>query len=490
MTIKGQFYCFLFLLLYPSILLAQRLDTAVISVRSAGAKGDGITDDSKALQQALQQAQIKKIRTVLLPAGTYLISQTLQTVIPGTRVIFEKGAKLKLANNTQGGILITNDNCIIENAVIEGNGTPATDFYKGYGIMLAGVSGCTVKNCWLSGISGCNVFLIRSRQKGCTDCVITGNTVRNPAFVSAKGLDASAIMVGYSGTGYFHRNNTISSNDIDGAQVLGHGIAVMAHGSDNKIVNNTVRNCLRYGIISYETSYEDSTLTATSIIGNTISNIGAKDGTTTNMGMGIYIMKTHYAVIKGNKIDHVLENADRTETLGRGAIAINGAVGCTITDNRISNSGRYGIVCIYGFNTVISNNKIMNVVESGIYLRNTSGNVIGNNEFRGITRLAIRGQFGNTGKPAYAPQGFLRKFRNVQTGEGIRIIGNKFYGASKDVINLAGEDEEASPGFNNPLKGVEIRDNELIGINQPIDGFIKVSNVAPGGISIKRNRNN
>lgn len=491
MTIKGLLYCFLLVLICHSTVLGiEKCDTAAINVRSTGAAGDGITDDSKALQQALKQAQIKKVRTVLLPSGTYLISQTLQTAAPGTRILFEKGAKLKLANNMQGGILLANDNCAVENAVIEGNGTSAADFYKGYGVMLAGVAGCMVKNCQLSGISGCNIFLIRSRQKGCTNCEITGNTVRNPAFAPLKGLDASAIMVGYSGTGYFHRDNMISNNDIDGGNVLGHGIAVMAHGSGNKISNNRISNCLRYGIVSYETSYEDSTLTETSIINNTISDIGAKDGTTNNMGMGIYIMKTHYAVIRGNRITNVLRNADKSETLGRGAIAINGAVGCMIENNVISKSGRYGIVCIYGFNTTIKGNKLSGITESGIYLRNTSGNNIENNEFRDVGKLAIRGQFGNTGKPAYAQQGFLRNFRDVQTGKGIRIINNRFYGASKDVIYLIGEDERQNPGFNNQLKDLDIQDNQLIGNSQPIDNYIKVSNVAPGGSRIMRNRNN
>ncbi|ACU62190.1 right-handed parallel beta-helix repeat-containing protein [Chitinophaga pinensis] len=461
-----------------------------IDVRALGAKGDGTTDDSKAIQQALNQAATASDKIVSFPAGQYLISQTLRTAAAGTRMVFAKGASLKLANNTNGGILILNDNCSVENATLQGNGQSAPDLYKGYGIALSAVSNSTVKNCIFTGISGFNIFLNRNGNKGCNKCVITGNTIKSPALSLPKGYDGSGIMIGYSGTGYAHTDNEVSNNTIDGAQTLGHGIAVMTHGSGNKIIGNTISNCLRYGIISYETSYEDSTLFTTAIINNTVSNIGAKDGTTNNMGMGIYVMKTHGAIVKGNKVSNTLINSDNTETLGRGAITVSGGVGCTVENNTITNSGRYGIVCIYGFNTSIRNNKILGVKESGIYMRNTNGNVIEGNEFRDIAKLAIRGQFGNTGRPAYSSNGFLKRFRNIPTGENIRIANNKFYGTSTNVINLVGEDDKTSQGYNNQLKDLDIQDNQLIGNKNTIDNSIKVSNVAPGGSRIMRNRNN
>jgi parallel beta-helix repeat protein len=176
--------------------------------------------------------------------------------------------------------------------------------------------------------------------------------------------------------------------------------------------------------------------------------------------------------------------------LGRGAIAINGAVGCIIDSNTISNSNRYGIVCIYGFNTQIKYNKILGVKESGIYLRNTSGNLIEYNEFRDIGKLAIKGIFGSTGKPAYAVQRVLSKFKNAATGSDIRISNNKFYTSSKDVISLYGEDERQSPGYNNPLKAVSIENNKLIGNANSFNDCIKINNVVPGLNKVSRNSNN
>lgn len=52
-------------------------DAGVYNVREHGAKGDGATDDTAALQEALDATKTH-MRTVYLPNGTYLISDTLQ----------------------------------------------------------------------------------------------------------------------------------------------------------------------------------------------------------------------------------------------------------------------------------------------------------------------------------------------------------------------------------------------------------------------------
>lgn len=51
-------------------------DPQILDVRTFGAKGDGRTDDTAALRKACEEAGKKHFRTVYLPDGTYLVSDT------------------------------------------------------------------------------------------------------------------------------------------------------------------------------------------------------------------------------------------------------------------------------------------------------------------------------------------------------------------------------------------------------------------------------
>lgn len=48
-----------------------------INVRDLGAKGDASTDDTRVIQTALRKAKAAKVKKVFLPAGTYLVSDTI-----------------------------------------------------------------------------------------------------------------------------------------------------------------------------------------------------------------------------------------------------------------------------------------------------------------------------------------------------------------------------------------------------------------------------
>lgn len=63
----------------------------VISVKDFGAVGDGLTDDTLAIQAAINAAEG---RTVYIPAGTYKITNTLSYNVPKTFGAFSPGIKL------------------------------------------------------------------------------------------------------------------------------------------------------------------------------------------------------------------------------------------------------------------------------------------------------------------------------------------------------------------------------------------------------------
>jgi hypothetical protein len=83
------------------------IDGAAVNVQDYGAKGDGVTDDTTAIQTALDTGAI-----VVLPKGDYLISSTLTTVSAGTypvgygQKIVSDGATLTAASGFTGDSIL------------------------------------------------------------------------------------------------------------------------------------------------------------------------------------------------------------------------------------------------------------------------------------------------------------------------------------------------------------------------------------------------
>lgn len=82
-----------------------------INVRKLGAKGDGITDDSEAIQAALDLARIGENTIVYIPKGVYMISRVL-TVFSDTYMLLDEESVIRrmstsgdnlLANGLRGG---------------------------------------------------------------------------------------------------------------------------------------------------------------------------------------------------------------------------------------------------------------------------------------------------------------------------------------------------------------------------------------------------
>jgi polygalacturonase len=57
----------------PDICAPPPPSTLVVNVKDQGAKGDGKTDNTKAIQAAIDAAAGTKNSTVLVPAGTYMV---------------------------------------------------------------------------------------------------------------------------------------------------------------------------------------------------------------------------------------------------------------------------------------------------------------------------------------------------------------------------------------------------------------------------------
>ena len=440
---------------YHSICLgALHSDTLVLTVRPS-------QNDFESIQKALDTQTSGPLKVVL--SGSFRIFDVLITKRHSTTIEFTQGAVLHLMNRNTGGILLQHNNCHVKNGYIKGSAKSALTFYEGYGVMFYGVSNCSVQNTVFDRISGLSIYLApNERNKGCVANYVFNNRIINPAINLIGNGDESGILLGYSGKGYSHRDNIIKNNFIDGNNVLKVGIGIIGHGNNNTFWANEIKNCLCYGIISYESQSTDTALSGSKILHNAISNIGQVGDEKTVKGMGIYLMKSHNSVVKGNKVYNTLRNSDRSETLGAGAITTSGSVGSLVDSNYIDGSEMYGYVNDYSFNSIFSNNTILNTRKSGAYFINVNNVKVVNNTFRNIGEVVFKGYFEHTSLPYIKQQWRIKTYLNQSTGNNIIIENNHIY-SGKDILYFTGtapeKNNRGNTIFRNYFKGNRIYGN-------------------------------
>ncbi|MGF2140166.1 BppU family phage baseplate upper protein [Enterococcus innesii] len=394
-----------------------------------GAKFDGVTDDTAAIQKALDSLPNGGI--IRFPQNTTtIISDTLLTKGNNTSIIAEKSIIKQIATD-KGFFKLQHDYCSFIGGHLIGNGNVSSDIYSGFGIMAIGTDHTIIEKVKFEKISGCSIFLSRIGNRGCKNTLVQQNEIIGDLVEeSNRRDDVAAILVGYSGTGYVHENIKINNNKIDGKFTYKIGIGVLGHGREFSIVDNKVSNCLDYGITLYETQYEDYTLYKNLIANNFVSGVGAKSGATTNKGMGIYLQKSHETIVTGNQISETLLNADDSETLMRAGLSINGCSVVKVSNNVIKKANRSGIGIVNAFDVSIDNNSLNECEQFGIRLLNTSMVSINGNSLISIKKNAIYGVFGMRTDGLNSNIG--------PSGEGMIINNNNLESSSGQVIFLDG----------------------------------------------------
>lgn len=119
----------------------------ITSIKDFGAVGDGLTDDTLAIQKALTAHQ-----SVLIPEGTYLVTNTLTLATGQSLIGTGQGAVIKAQSNAFNTIEIPVGYTIIENIRIEGGDTAV----KLYGA----TSECVQNNVRNVHIVGANIGLL------------------------------------------------------------------------------------------------------------------------------------------------------------------------------------------------------------------------------------------------------------------------------------------------------------------------------------------
>lgn len=203
---------------YPSAKLVYN-SFAEVNVLNFGAKGDNSTDDSTAIQKALDYALANKVKTIYFPKNTYLIKSCLYYY--GNMILkFEQGAVLKrgssalrylLANDIANTVTLYNGNTNIQiiGATFDGNAdyvTAANDNNKCTLLNSGHASNITVENCTFKNGNVWHLYEIcASENIKVINCIFDGTSYGGTSnqqdnYAELLQLDADTIATSSDGT--------------------------------------------------------------------------------------------------------------------------------------------------------------------------------------------------------------------------------------------------------------------------------------------------
>lgn len=262
-----------------------------ISVKSYGAKGDGKTDDTDALNAAIADITSKGL-PVIIPSGTYMVNPLVSVrPVSGSR-IYLANAKIKAISSVLGdnkthfntvNINKANDVAIV-GGTIEGerNEHRGTLGEGGMGIMIGNSSHVYVKNVTMKDNWGDGLYIVigATDVHACYDTMIH-NRRNNASIVGGDHITLS-------------HDNFINAT----AEILGAGVDIEPNGSKTYIKgvsDVTVSDSISYGNAG----------DGLAIYGffNPVNNITFRNNTVMNSGkMGIRANYAQNVVLAGNTV--------------------------------------------------------------------------------------------------------------------------------------------------------------------------------------------
>jgi hypothetical protein len=398
-----------------------------VSVKDFGAVGDGVANDTTAIQTALNTGL-----SVYIPQGTYLINAALQLKTAGQN-IFGVGDKSIILTTTDietmysstpvYGVVISN--LFFSNTVSEGAGGP-TKFQIHFG---TGASGCVVRECnFLTALTG--AIVRTTHHAGIWYEGANLNSILDCTFGQAQilmGSTDSTIRGGFVYSFSFeYAIKIVSAGDVlvtDVRGILGGpaqgGIWMPTGGLYNKIVNNYFGGT--YSTINIGNAITGDQQQALHIGGNTFHAID---------GIGVYLTNSAGGVsITGNNFfaGDPKQNDPTFLIPGNQDILIESNIfqttGVVITDNTFNR-----------FNGPIEDGmpgigKSYSIQFSGSFT--AVNNVVSNNTFAQATRYyspAIAG---------VSPQNTYVGNIGVGSELGNQIVGDLYLGASGKFVNVS-----------------------------------------------------
>jgi hypothetical protein len=404
-------------------------NAAAYSVREFGAAGDGITDDTAAIQEAITAA-VSVSKNVLIPDGNFLIDPDTITISSSVTIeSTSSGAELTLA--TDGvAFTIASDDVTLRGLTLNADSDESV-LADGDGWDRTTITGCTINEARLLTVNRPGPAYASASASGeSKDLVLTGNVVRCTNLTT---LVESAIDLRYV------VGATVTDNRIDGHR---YGITWWGGGADPVSDDGAIANARKCG---------DMTIT-----GNVVTNcgeMGVAEG-----GAGIWGSMGQRITIAGNVVKNCADVCIDTE----------GGVDVAITGNTAAD-GTNGAITTFYLNqgvTTLADGKVI-----WIYLANNQEDnreivIVGN-------AVTSYGTIGTCGGDAAASVTFSQ---NVLRNTTVAFAGN--YTKTPTVAgNILSFDEAAGGAF----AAIEVSKQHANGLGRIIANTIRSTVAQPAG---------
>ncbi|NIA04178.1 MAG: hypothetical protein GWP09_02400 [Nitrospiraceae bacterium] len=332
--------------------VAELFPDIVANVKDFGAIGDGIADDTAAIQKAIDIG-----KRIYIPKGVYIISSNL-TVNNDNVIIEGEGWNtiIKVNNdNVTEAFNLSGDSIIIRNLVVNGNKGILTDNNTHCGIRIYS-NECKVENvyvydCERTGIL-VNYETVRPQKNIISECLVSNCDLGIAVFGSnnivrdneIKDCSEFGIEAGYP-------NNDDNGNIIKGNKSYNNGYyGISMNGNYGEIIGNICYNNLESGIYTRGDTNPTSLQKGINVVGNECFLNGID---------GIDVNGPNHSTVVGNTC-YNNNQASNTDAWLQTGIALRGgkftATGNVCYDDQDTKTQMFGIYLYYGdYSTVIGN---------------------------------------------------------------------------------------------------------------------------------------
>ncbi|XZF12369.1 right-handed parallel beta-helix repeat-containing protein [Chitinophagaceae bacterium MMS25-I14] len=310
------------LVLLCTICLQQASAAVRLNIRQYGAVGDGVTDDSKAIQDAIDTCWQSGGGVVLVPVSQapYIITHI---TVKAHVTLKGDGGILKFRDNicidatkeyylidnitVSGSIITYHSYATLDGLTIEGNGQNNTSFKVGDAVTFCG-DHCTIKNCYIKEPPDSGIMLSNFSNALCTGNIIEGGT--DCGFYINRTFGQPDTAKTY--------NSLVSDNVIRNFPQA--GIACKRNTSYINLTNNRIVSC-GTGIAVVPGTYTEKAGHNILVFNNVIDSCGYGNAST-----GILLTSCDSVVVSSNQIMNAL----------RYGIQVKGAVNTQIDNNKVT----------------------------------------------------------------------------------------------------------------------------------------------------------